>query len=247
MADSMSPADVAAMSGGGMGGLGSFGGVIGLLAVLGMIGNGNLFGGNRGGNSDALTAAILASGNNGFANAIGYNNLATQNDVQRGFDTLGLQDQSRDILTAVNNGAAQSVAATNNTFHDTLAVMNDKYAELQRDIASLAVGQANALANQNQCCCDTRMLIAETGNGISREIAQTRYEAAMQTAAVNANTTAQTQKILDALTGNRMAEMQNQINALQLREAVAGVVRYPMATTYSSGGNPFCGCNCGSI
>lgn len=36
--------------------------------------------------------------------------------------------------------------------------------------------------------------------------------------------------------------MQNQINALQLQNAVAGVVRYPMASTYNSGNNPFCGC-----
>ena len=42
--------------------------------------------------------------------------------------------------------------------------------------------------------------------------------------------------------------VQNQINALQLQNAVAGVVRYPMSTTYTSGCNPFCGgCGCGSI
>ena len=90
-------------------------------------------------------------GNNGFANAIGYQNLATQNDVQRGFDNLGLQDQSRDILGAVTSGTAQAVAATNQSFHDTLGVVTDKYSELQRDVAALAVGQANALANQNTC------------------------------------------------------------------------------------------------
>lgn len=36
--------------------------------------------------------------------------------------------------------------------------------------------------------------------------------------------------------------MQARINQLELNQAVAGVVRYPSATTYTSGANPFCGC-----
>ena len=93
----------------------------------------------------------LGWGGNGFANAIGYENLATSNEVQRGFDNQNLQAQTRDILAAVNAGTAQSVAATNQTFHDSLAAMQSLYNETARDIASLAVGQANALANQNAC------------------------------------------------------------------------------------------------
>jgi hypothetical protein len=44
--------------------------------------------------------------------------------------------------------------------------------------------------------------------------------------------------------------MQNQINALQIQNALCGVVKYPMATTYGAGYNPFfggCGCNSTSI
>ena len=33
--------------------------------------------------------------------------------------------------------------------------------------------------------------------------------------------------------------MQNQINQLQLNEALCGVVRFPNATTYSAGCNPY--------
>lgn len=46
-----------------------------------------------------------------------------------------------------------------------------------------------------------------------------------------------------------MADMQNQINQLQLQNAVSGVVRYPSSTVFSAGYNPFygpfngCGCN----
>lgn len=45
---------------------------------------------------------------------------------------------------------------------------------------------------------------------------------------------------------NKIEALQGQISQLQLNQALCGVVRYPMQTTYTSGGNPFCGCNCGS-
>lgn len=161
---------------------------------------------------------------------------ATQDFVQNGFNFNDLQDQNRDILGAITNGTAQSVATTNQLFHDTTSALSDKYSELQRDIASLAVNQTANLANQNQCCAT-----------LTSAIEGVKYDGAMNTAAINANTTAQTQKILDAITGNRMADMQNQINQLQLQQAVSGVVRYPSASTYYAGNNPFCTCNCANM
>jgi len=66
----------------------------------------------------------------------------------------------------------------------------------------------------------------------------------MQTAEINANTTAQTQKVLDAIMGNRIEAMQNRINQLELQNQLAGVVRYPNGWTYNAGTAPFCGgCN----
>ena len=170
-------------------------------------------------------------GGNNFANAIGYENLATQAQVDRGFDTQNMMANQRETLAAVNSGTAQAVAATNQSFHDITAALSDKYTELQRDIAGLAVGQAGLLAKENECCCSTLRAI----DGVN-------YNNALNTAAINANTTEQTQKILDAIAGNRMADMQNQINQLQLQQAVAGVVRYPSASTYFAGTNPFCSC-----
>ena len=90
-------------------------------------------------------------------------------------------------------------------------------------------------AEQQRCCCETLRAI----DGVN-------YNASLNTASINATTVAQTQKILDAITTNRMNDMQNQINALQLQNAVAGVVRYPTQTSYCSGANPFysgCGTN----
>lgn len=184
-------------------------------------------------------------GNNGFNNAIGYENLATSNEIQRGFDNQNSMANEREILAAVTNGTAQSVAATNQTFHDMLGALNDKYGELQRDIAAVQVGQANALANQNECCCNTKMLMNEIGAGINANIAQSRYDAALSAAAINANTTSQTQRILDAIAQDKIESLQSQISALQLQAATNNVVRYPNSWTYNAGMSPFCGCNSG--
>lgn len=97
----------------------------------------------------------------------------------------------------------------------------------------------NSLEQQlASCCC-----------GIEKLLLENRYQAAQNTAEINANTTAQVQKVLDALCGNRMADMQNQINQLQLNNALCGIVRYPTQTTYGAGFSPFFGWNnsgCGS-
>lgn len=209
----LSASDVALLNDGGLGN-NSF---IWLFAILALMGGG--FGG---------------WGNNNFANAIGYENLATSNEVQRGFDNQNSMANQRDILAAVTSGTAQTVNATNQTFHDTINVLQDKYAELQRDIAGIAVTQAQAIANQNECCCNTKM-----------QIAQNNYDAAMRDAVTNANFSRQIQEVKDIIAGNRMADMQNEINNLQLQNAMAGVVRYPNAWTYNAGMSPFCGCNCG--
>jgi hypothetical protein len=187
-------------------------------------------------------------GGNNFANAIGYENLATSNEVQRGFDNQNSMANEREILAAVNSGTAQSVAATNQVYHDMVSYVGDKYDELARDIYGVNSSVQQAIANQSQCCCEQKMLMAEIGSGINANIAQSRYDAALNTAAINATTTAQTQKILDAITGNRMADMQNQINALELQNQLASVVRYPNNTFYAVPSPCFnTGCGCGNI
>lgn len=196
-------------------------------------------GGFGGDNGFMFLFAILALmwGSNGFFggnNGLGYR-PATAEDVNNGFNFNDLQNQNRDILNAISAGTAQSVATTNQVYHDTVAALNDKYSELARDIAGLAVGQANSLAKQNECCCNTL-----------RAIDSVKFEDAQNTALINATTTAQTQKILDALAQNKIEALQNRVNQLELQSAVAGVVKYPTSMTYAYNSNPFCSCNgCG--
>lgn len=185
---------------------------------------------------------ILAGGgfggwnNNGFANAIGYENLATSNEVQRGFDNQNQMANQRDILSAVTSGTAQSVAATNQTFHDTLAVVTDKYNEITRDVAGLAVGQANLLAKENECCCETKQMIM-----------QSNYDAAMRDAATNANFTAQIQGVKDMIAQDKIESLQAQVSQLQLAQATNGMLRFPNSWSYGAGPFPpiFGGC-CGN-
>lgn len=211
-------ADIAAIgsgsgaAGGWMGaGLGFIGGLI-LASVFG----GGLFG-------------------RGAGAALGYENLATSSEVQRGFDAQNSMANQRETLAAVTAGTAQSVATTNQVFHDIVGYVGDKYSELTRDVAGVAGMVQAGIANQNQCCCDTKMLISETA-------AQNRYDSLLNTNAINATTIAQTQKILDAMAQSKIDALQGRINQLELQAATSNIVRYPSGWTYNAGTSPFCGC-----
>ena len=173
-------------------------------------------------------------GNNGFANAIGYENLATSNEVQRGFDNQNSMANQREILAAVNAGTAQGVATSNQVFHDLMGVFNDKYTELQRDISGVALMPQQAIANQNECCCTTQRAI----DGVN-------YNLAMQASEIKQAIAAEGQATRDMYQQNRMADMQSRINQLELGQALQGVVRYPEGFMYNAGTNPFCNNGCG--
>ena len=68
----------------------------------------------------------------------------------------------------------------------------------------------------------------------------------MRDAATNANITAQAQKILDVITGEKIETLQNKINQLELQNQLQNVVRYPQGFTYNAGTSPFCG-GCGNM
>lgn len=207
----LSASDVALMNRDSDGFGNGWGGMIWLFAILAMMGGGFNWGGA----------------------GRGYEQYATRDQVQNGFDNQNLQAQTRDILAAVNAASMAGVQATNQVYHDVVNFVGDKYSELQRDVAGLAVGQANLLANQNECC-----------GGLMRQLMQNNYDAAMRDAATNANIVAQAQSIKDMFQADKFEAMQNRINQLELQNALSGVVRYPNGWTYNAGNSPFCGgCN----
>lgn len=218
MADGMngySLADIGAL----MGSNGGFGGGMSWIAILFLF--------------------VLLGGNGGWGFGGRGEQYATSNDVNRGFDNQNQMANQREILSAVTAGTAQSVAATNQAFHDNLNVIQDKYGELTRDIYGVSGQVAQVLANQNQCCCDTRMLIQETS-------AQNRYDALLNTNAINATVLASNQKVLDALAQNKIDALENKIRSLELAQATQNNVKYPTTFSYNAGPSPFCGgCGCG--
>lgn len=228
MDTSMTPADYAAITNGD-GGCNSW--VLILLFAM-IFGNGG-----------------FGFGNNGFNNAIGYENLATSNEVQRGFDNQNSLANEREILAAINSNAMQGMQSGTQNTQYLSGQLNDKYGELQRDIAGLAASQGQILANQNECCCGTKLLITETA-------AQQRYDSAMQTAQLQQAIQAEGNATREMLQQNKIEALQQKLNGMEqalntqmlqgaIQQATAGVVRYPDSFAYNAGANPFCGCNNG--
>ena len=208
--DSTGITPVYPMGGDGGFGMNGIGGIFALLILLGIFNGG--FGGFGGGN----------------------NQYATSAEVQRGFDTQNLNAQTSSILSAVNNGTAQSVAATNQTFHDSLAAMQSLYNETARDIAGLAVGQANLQASQNECCCSTKQMIM-----------QSNYDSALRDANTNANLTAQIQSVKDLISQNTIQGLRDQVDSLRDQVNMSGVLRFPNSWSYGAGPfPPIFGCGC---
>lgn len=143
----------------------------------------------------------------------------TQAEMQQGFDT---QEITRK-LDGITNGLSDGFYAQNTT---------------------MLTGFGNVSAAIQQSRFDTQQGFCET----NRNIDNVRYEAAKNTCEIIQAGHNDTQRILDAITGNRMEDMQNQINQLQLQAAMCGVVRYPNSTTYTAGVSPYfgngncCGC-----
>lgn len=189
-------------------------------------GNGFGFGGGDGGLFAILLIVLLMGGGAwGMGNRGQFGTEAIQNQMQQGFDNQNTMANQREIL-----------AATNQAYHDMKGYVGDKYSELVRDVLGVGSTLQQAMASQSQCCCSTLRAI----DGVN-------YANAQNTAAINANTTAQTQKILDALAQNKIASLESQVADLRLANQMQNVVRYPNGWTYNAGQSPFCGgcCGCG--
>ena len=196
----------------------------GITPVMQVGGNDGMFGGNgfMGIFGLLILVGLLNGGFGGFGG--GNQQYATRDQVQNGFDTQNMINQTSGILSAVTNGTAQTIAASTQNAANAITAIKDGNAALIREFGNVETA-LTALGGQSQeCCCN-----------ILRAVDGVNYNGAINTAAINANTTAQVQKILDAIMGNRMADMQSQINALQLQAATSNVLRFPNAWTFNGG------------
>ena len=172
-----------------------------------------------GGGSGLWLFAILAlmSGGNGLFGRGADGRYATVEDLATQSNFTRLENQ-----VLANNQAIRDVGQNlGNGICDLGYEMANKFGQTNTQIA--------------ECCC-----------GINRNIDAVRYEGAMNTASINANTTAGIQKVLDMLCQQELARKDARINQLELNQALCGVVRYPTNVTYNAGypfGNCGCGCN----
>ena len=177
-----------------------FMGIFGLLILLGIFQNGGIFGGG-----------------NGNANAL-------QADMQRGFDNQNTMAQTRDILTAVTNGTAQTIAASTQNAANAINAIKDGNAALIREFGTVETALTSLGGQLAGCCCD-----------IKQQVMQNDYNGAMRDAATNANFTAQIQSVKDMIYQNKIETLQAQVGALQLQAATANVVLFPNAYAYNGG------------
>ena len=194
-------------------------------AVLGGrgYGYGDGFGFGGGSGLFAILLIVLLMGGGAWGMNRGqFGTEAIQNQMQQGFDNQNTMANQREIL-----------AATNQVYHDIIGYVGDKYAELDRDVLGIGSTLQQVMANQNQCCCNTL-----------RAVDSVNFNAAQNTAAINANTTAAVQKVLDAISQNKIEALQGKVSSLELAQATSNVVRYPNAWTWNAGPSPFCG-GCG--
>ena len=196
----------------------------GITPVMNIGNDGGMFGGNgfMGIFGLLILVGLLTGGFGGFGG--GGQQYATRDQVQNGFDTQNMQMQTAGILNAVTNGTAQTIAASTANATNAINAIKDGNASLIREFGNVETA-LTALGGQSQeCCCN-----------ILRAIDGVNYNNAINTAAINANTTAQVQGLKDMIYQDKIETLQNQISALQLQAATANVMRFPNMYTYNGG------------
>lgn len=185
--------------------------------------NNNMWG-TEGGAFMWIFALLILAGGSGFGwgNRGGdygqYATAASQQEILFGQQFQNLENRMDRGFTSIGNGIADATFAINNSIKDG-----------QYNISGTVVNEGRALQTQiANCCCDNKTLQL-----------QNKYELSNAIHAEGEATRALLQQ-------NKIETLQGRINQLEMQNAMCGVVRYPMQTTFNSGANPFCNCNCGA-
>ena len=92
-------------------------------------------------------------------------------------------------------------------------------------------GEGRQLQNQlAECCCENRLGIANLNANMNE-----------QTCAITTAIHAEADATRAMMRENEIQSLRDKVNDLQRDAALCGVVRYPLAMTYSTNCNPFCG------
>ena len=176
--------------------------------VAAVTGNNGGFGGWGDGSFWIIVLFLFALMGNGWGGYGGGNGAVLNGDIQRGFDQSAVMNSINGLGTAVSNGFANAEVSRCNGQMNTLQTLANNQANTMQGFNTLGTALQSA-------CCDNRLAVAETKQLISMEASATR-----------ANTDAKVQLVLDKLCQlemdgikqnyeNRIAGMQNQIDALR--------------------------------
>lgn len=200
---------------------------------------GNGYGDGFGGGGFWIFALLILAmmGGNGFGGWGNNGTGALDQDINRGFDNQNLQAQTRDILSAVTNGTAQTIAASTANATNAINAIKDGNAALIREFGNVETALTALSGKQQECCCE-----------IKQAVAQSNYDGAMRDAATNANLTAQIQSVKDMIAQDKIESLQAQVSQLQLAQATNGMLRFPNSWSYGAGPfPPIFGCGCQNV
>ena len=187
---------------GGNSGSGAFGNCMGgdwawIILLLLLAGNGWGNNGSFGGGNNSVLPYMW--------------NTATQNDVNRGFDSAAVAGQLSGIQNAIVNGFSSAEVANCNR---TIDAMNQRFADAQ----AVTNGFANVSAQLAQCCCENRLAVANLGSDIAREACATRTADAQNTQSILGAINGGIQSIKDQLCQDKIDAKNDEI--AQLRQEV---------------------------
>lgn len=195
-----------------------------------------LFGGGQAGGILALIIVfILLFGGNGFGWGGGRENVATQGEVQRSFDTNTIVNK----LDGISNGICS-------LGYDQLAQMNGINTNIMQSANGITSGITQLGYNMQNCCCET-----------NRNIDALKYENAQNTCAIVNAIHADGEATRALMQANTVQELRDKLqerdntisNFIQTQGILSSIGRYvtnPPCTQgyYGYGYNTIgCGCN----
>lgn len=189
------------------------------------------FGGNGAWVLILLFAMIFGGNGFGFGgNRVGEA-YATQADIQRAVDLNSIQAGQADLAADIQRTNYEQIAATKDAAYNNLSETRDLQAVTNAGFANIQNALTAGFAQQAQCCCDVKSAIMEN-----------RYLDAQNTAAINANTTAAMQKVLDTIQADKIATLTAEVSDLKTQSMFCGI---PKINPYGYGVYPYregCGC-----
>lgn len=170
-------------------------------------------------------ALLFGWGNNGFGNGFGNGGgyaatVATQADIQRGFDTQNIVGK----LDGINNGLCDGFYAQNtalmNGFHGIdNAICNLGYQTQQgfnTTNVALMQGQNALQAQLSDCCCQNREAISQVRFDMAQDTCALQNTMNTNTRDIVENQNAGTRAILDYLCAKENADLRDKVQRLEL-------------------------------